>query len=118
MSEITPSPLHISCISIRLDDASRKKVDFVELEFDSLRQEIRRQSGEDKDLSKDFDPAIAVTTERVSLFVHCQHRTVIPRKISVEFPLSKEEILSNAVDHDGQRGELIRLQLCRIKFIA
>jgi hypothetical protein len=44
---------------------------------------------------------------------------VFPKKPIVNFSLNKEDILSNAVDHDdAQRGEPIRLQLCRIKFIA
>ncbi|KAG2753103.1 hypothetical protein P692DRAFT_20772457, partial [Suillus brevipes Sb2] len=112
MSEIIPSvvpsaPLHISSISIRLDDASDKKVDFAELEFDSQRQEIRRKSDQDKDLSEDFDPAIAVTTERFSLSVHCQSRAmgVFPKKPIVNFSLNKEDILSNAVDHDDAQRE-------------
>lgn len=125
MSEITSSvvafaPLHISSVIIRLDHASNKKIDFAELKFDSQRQEIRRSSEQDKDLSANFDPAIAVTAERASLSVHCQYRAVgmIPRKTIVKFTLNKEDILSKTVDHDGQRGEPIRFQLCRIKFVA
>jgi GTPase SAR1 family protein len=111
MSENTPTvvassvPLHISSIVIRLDDVSNKKVDFAELEFDSQRQEIRHSSEQEKDLSANFDPAIAVTTERVSLSVHCQHRTMgkFLRNTTVKFSLNKKDILPNTVDHDGQR---------------
>ncbi|KIK36751.1 hypothetical protein CY34DRAFT_811010 [Suillus luteus UH-Slu-Lm8-n1] len=105
MSEITLVPLHISSIIIRLDDSSNKKVDFAELKFDSQRQEIRRNFEQDKDLSANFDPAIAVTTERASLSVHCQYRAVgmIPRKTIVKFSLYTKDILSKTVDHDGQR---------------
>ncbi|KAG1723666.1 uncharacterized protein EDB91DRAFT_1255563 [Suillus paluster] len=95
------APLHISSIIIRPDDASKKKVEFVELELDSRRREIRRGSGKDKDLSAKFDPAIAVSTERVSLIVHCQHHAV--RKTIVEFSLDGKDILSDAVDQDGKR---------------
>ncbi|KAG1719834.1 hypothetical protein EDB19DRAFT_624624 [Suillus lakei] len=97
--------LHISSIVIRLDDASNKKVDFAELKFDSQRQEIHRVSDQDKDLSAKFDPAIAVTTERVSLSVHCQHHAmgVVPRKTTVKFSLDRKDILSTPVDQDGQR---------------
>ncbi|KAG1778244.1 hypothetical protein EV702DRAFT_1094974 [Suillus placidus] len=98
-------PFHISSIVIRLDGASNKKVDFAELILDSQRQEIHHSSEQDKDLSAKFDPAIAVTTERVSLSVHCQCRTmgVFQRKPIVKFSLDRKDILSNTVDHDGQR---------------
>ncbi|KAG1731733.1 hypothetical protein EDD22DRAFT_927929 [Suillus occidentalis] len=111
MSEITSSvaasaPLHISSIVIHLDDASNKKVNFAELKFDSQRQEIRRDSEHDKNLSANFDPAIVVTTERISLSAHCQHRVVgkFLRNTTVKFSLNRKEILSNAVDHGGQRA--------------
>ncbi|KAG1739227.1 hypothetical protein EDD22DRAFT_922500 [Suillus occidentalis] len=105
MLEIILAPLHISSIIIRLDDTSNKKVDFAELKFDSQQQEIRRNSEQDKDLSANFDPAIAVITERASLSVHCQYRAVgmIPRKTIVNFALYTKDILSKTVDHDGQR---------------
>lgn len=102
---VTSVPLHISSIVIRLDDASNKKVDFAELMIDSQRQEIHYSSEQDKDLSAKFDPAIAVTTERVFLSVHCQCHTmgVFLRKPIVKFSLNRKDVLSNAVDHDGQR---------------
>ncbi|KAG1897299.1 uncharacterized protein F5891DRAFT_1048819 [Suillus fuscotomentosus] len=98
------APLYISNIVIRLDDTSKKKVDFAELNIDSQQQEIRYISDQDRDLSKKFDPAIPVTTEQVSLSVHCYHTTgLFPRKIAVNFPLNRKDILANIVDHDGQR---------------
>ncbi|KAG1798751.1 hypothetical protein EV424DRAFT_1440258 [Suillus variegatus] len=110
MSGSTPAvvassaPLYISNIVIRLDDTSKKKVDFAELNIDSQRQEIRHISEQDRDLSKKFDPAIPVTTEQVSLSVHCYHTTgLFPRKIAVNFSLNRKDILANIVDHDGQR---------------
>ncbi|KAG2040315.1 hypothetical protein BDR03DRAFT_949610 [Suillus americanus] len=110
MSGNTPTavasvPLHISSIVIRLDDASKKKVDSAELKLDSQRREIPRSSEQAKDLSATFDPALAVTTERVSLSVHCQYHTmsVFLRKTIVNFSLNRKDILSNAVDRDGQR---------------
>ncbi|KAG0701063.1 hypothetical protein DFH29DRAFT_1000553 [Suillus ampliporus] len=62
MSEHTSSigalsvPLRISSIVIRLDDTSKRKVEFAELKLDSQRQEIHRASDKDKDLSAKFDP--------------------------------------------------------------
>ncbi|KAG2034684.1 hypothetical protein BDR03DRAFT_964239 [Suillus americanus] len=114
MSEITPTlvassvPLHIFSIVIRLDDASRKKIDFAGLKLDSQRQDIRHSSEEDKVLSAKFDPTIAVTTERISLSVHCQYHTmgVFLRKTIVKFSLNRKDILSNTVDRDGQREYL------------
>ncbi|KAG2108166.1 uncharacterized protein F5147DRAFT_695530 [Suillus discolor] len=98
------APLYISNIVIQLDNTSRKKVDFAELNIDSQRQEIRHMSDQDRDLSKKFDPAIPVTTEQVSLSVHCYHNTgLFPRKIAVNFPLNRKDVLANIVDHDGQR---------------
>ncbi|KAG1719508.1 hypothetical protein EDB19DRAFT_694655 [Suillus lakei] len=111
MSENAPTvvpssvPLRISSIVIRLDDASNRKIDFAELKLDSQRQEIRRSSDQDKHLSAKFDPAIAVTSERVSLSVHCQHHAmgVFQRKTTVKFSLDRKNILSNIVDQVGQR---------------
>ncbi|KAG2075830.1 hypothetical protein BDR04DRAFT_1139710 [Suillus decipiens] len=108
-------PFYISSIVIRLNDASNKKIDFAELKSDSQRQEIRYSSEQNKELSAKFDPAIAVTTERVSLFVHCQHHAigVLPRKTTVKFSLNRNDMLSNTVNQDGQReyrstkGEMI-----------
>ncbi|KAG0704220.1 hypothetical protein DFH29DRAFT_1038579 [Suillus ampliporus] len=96
-------PLHISSIVIRLDDASKKKVEFAELELGSQRQQIHRDSDKDKDLEAKFDPAIAVTTERASLSVHCQHHAmgVLPWKSIVKFSLDRQQILSNAAGQDG-----------------
>ncbi|KAG2041349.1 hypothetical protein BDR03DRAFT_946299 [Suillus americanus] len=107
MSENTPTAVvssvhfHISGIVIHLDDASKKKIDFAELKLDSQRQEIRHSSEQGKDLSAKFDPAIAVTTEQVSLSVHTTGGFL--RKTTVRFSLNRSDILSNTVDHDGQR---------------
>ncbi|KAG2070444.1 hypothetical protein BDR04DRAFT_1118314 [Suillus decipiens] len=56
-------------ITIYLDNASNKKIDFSELKSNSQRQEIRYSSEQSQDLSASFEPAILVTTERVSLFL-------------------------------------------------
>ncbi|KAG1798753.1 hypothetical protein EV424DRAFT_1518830 [Suillus variegatus] len=108
MSENTPTgvvassvPLHIISIAIRLDDTSKKKIDFAELKFDSQRQEIRHSSEQDKDLNARFDPAIAVTTDRVSLSVHFQGTFLW--KTTKKFSLDRKDILSNAVSYHGQR---------------
>jgi predicted GTPase len=93
-------PLHISSIVIRLDNTS-KKIDSAELKLDSQRQEIRPSSEQGRDLSAEFDPAIAVTSERVSLSVHTTGGFL--RKTTVKFSLNRKDILSNTVDHDGQR---------------
>ncbi|KAG1721990.1 uncharacterized protein EDB91DRAFT_1256276 [Suillus paluster] len=97
--------LHISSIVIHVDDASKKMVEFVELELGSQRQEVLRGSGKDKELSAKFDHAIAVTTEPASLLVHCQHHSmgVLPWKSIVKFPLDRQDILSDIVDQDGKR---------------
>ncbi|KAG2070490.1 hypothetical protein BDR04DRAFT_1155522 [Suillus decipiens] len=112
-------PFYISSISIRLG-ASNKKLDFAELKSDSQRHEIRHSSEQDQVLSANFDPAISVITitEHVSLSVHCQHHVFagIPRKTTVKFSLSRNDILSNTVDRDGRQGEPFYLQLRRIKF--
>ncbi|KAG1721989.1 uncharacterized protein EDB91DRAFT_1088288 [Suillus paluster] len=105
------APLHIFSIVTRIDDASKKKVEFVELELGSQRQEVLRGSGKDKELSAKFDHAIhsvgtvyhsAVTTEQASLWVHCQHHSmgVLPWKSIVKFPLDRQDILSDIVDQD------------------
>ncbi|KAG1897303.1 uncharacterized protein F5891DRAFT_1280093 [Suillus fuscotomentosus] len=87
-------------IVIRFDDTSKKKIDFAELKLDSQRQEIRHSSEQDKDLSAKFDPAIAVTTDRVSLSVHYQYYTIgtFLRKTTKKFSLDRKDILSNAFD--------------------
>ncbi|KAG1723490.1 uncharacterized protein EDB91DRAFT_165745 [Suillus paluster] len=97
--------LHISSIVIQVDDASKKIVEFVELELGSQRREVLRGSGKDKELSAKFDHAIAVTTEPASLLVHCQHHSmgVLPWKSIVKFPLDRQDILSDIVDQDGKR---------------
>ncbi|KAG2053117.1 hypothetical protein BDR06DRAFT_1009000 [Suillus hirtellus] len=64
MSENTPTvatssvPLRISRIDIRLDDTSKKNVDFAELKLDSQRQEIHHSLEPGKNLSAKFDPAM------------------------------------------------------------
>ncbi|KAG2132691.1 uncharacterized protein EDB93DRAFT_1331612 [Suillus bovinus] len=111
MSEDTPTvvassdPLHISSIAFRLDDASKKKIDSAELKLDSQLQKIHHSSEQDKNLSAKFDPAITVTTEQVSLSVHCYHTImgVLPRKTTTNFSLNRKDILAQTVDPNGQR---------------
>ncbi|KAG0698674.1 hypothetical protein DFH29DRAFT_940143 [Suillus ampliporus] len=57
------------------------------------------------DFSRKFDPAIAVTAERASLSVHCQHHNlgVLTRRTVVDFSFDRKDVLSNAVCKDGKR---------------
>ncbi|KAG0701052.1 hypothetical protein DFH29DRAFT_831860 [Suillus ampliporus] len=90
-------PLHISGIVIRLDDASKKKIEFAELQLGSQLRKIQQGSGQNKDLGATFDPAIAVTTERVSLSVHCQHNKMgVSLRTTTKFSFDRKDILSNA----------------------
>ncbi|KAG2140934.1 uncharacterized protein EDB93DRAFT_1105850 [Suillus bovinus] len=59
---------YISSIVIRLDDTSKKKIDFAELKIDSQREEIRHRSDQDRGLSKDFDPAM-ITKRKLTVVV-------------------------------------------------
>ncbi|KAG2092156.1 uncharacterized protein F5147DRAFT_657772 [Suillus discolor] len=89
MSKNTPTiaassvPLCISSIDIRLDDTSKKKVDFAELKLDSQRRKIHHSSEPGKNLSAKFDPAIKdILAETVDPSGQREYSTV-QRKMTV-----------------------------------